>query len=1016
MTQERIDLAAVRARLAGLRGADYWRSLEELAGTEAFEEWLHREFPQGASEWHDGASRRQFLKIMGASMALAGATACTRQPPEKIVPYVKQPEQLVPGKPLFFATAMPLAGRATGLLVESHMGRPTKVEGNPQHPASLGATDVFAQASILTLYDPDRSETITYLNDIRPWGEFLQAARTAVDALSARKGAGLHFLTETVSSPTLAAELHALQKELPGMRWHQYEAVNRDNSRAGAIQAFGEPAEVHYRFEAARVVLSLESDFLASGPGSLRYARAFASGRKVADGSAEMNRLYVVESMLTPTGATADHRLPLKSSAIAAFAAAVAAEIGVKAEGDTGASRSALGEEARAWVGPVARDLAAHKGSSVVVAGESQPAFVHALTLAMNEALGNIGKTVIVTEPVDANPVDQIESLRELTAAIDAGTVDTLVILGGNPVYTAPADLRFAERLTRVRLRMHLGLYRDETAALCQWHVPEAHYLESWGDERAFDGTATIIQPLIAPLFAGRTAAEIVAAFSSRPGRTSYDMVREHWAAWLGGFTPADSRFEAFWRRALHDGTIPGTAAKPKQAAVKALRGGPPPAPAGQDALEIAFRPDPTIYDGRFANNAWLQELPKPVTTLTWDAVALVSPRDAERLGLSSGDVVTLRLKGRSARMPAWVAPGQARGSITVHLGYGRERAGQVGNSVGFNAYLLRASQAPWFEGGLQVERTGESYPLANRQTHQLMEGRHLVRSGTLEEYRKHPEFAREMTHEARSSLHPQWSYEGHKWGMSIDLNACTGCNACVVACVAENNIPVVGKEGVIRGREMHWLRVDTYFKGEMDSPETHFQPVPCMHCENAPCEVVCPVAATVHSPEGLNDMIYNRCVGTRYCSNNCPYKVRRFNFLLYNDWNERTLKMARNPDVTVRSRGVMEKCTYCVQRINYAKSEAARENRPIADGEILTACQAACPAEAIVFGDLNDKGSRVAKMQSEPRDYSLLGELNTRPRTRYLADLRNPNPEMPDARGAKGEAARPAHPSEPTR
>lgn len=1026
MNQDRLDLAAVRARLANLHGTEYWRSLEELSRTEAFEEWLHREFPQGASEWHEGASRRQFLKIMGASLALAGAAACTKQPPEKIVPYVNQPEQIVPGKPLFFATAMQVAGRAAGLLVESHMGRPTKVEGNPQHPASLGATDVFAQASVLGLYDPDRSETITYLNQIRPWGEFLQAARNVVSERTKVKGAGLHFLTETVTSPTLGAALRALREDLPEVGWHQYELVNRDSARAGMVAAFGEPVDVHYRFEAARVILSIESDFLSSAAGCPRYARGFAAGRRVSNGNADMNRLYVVESTMTPTGASADHRLALSAGLVGAFARSVAAAIGVAIDPVPDAE---LPEEARAWVGPLARDLLANKGRSIVIAGDAQPAAVHHLVCAMNEVLGNAGKTVIYTEPVEVEPVDQAQSLRDLAAAIDEGAVDTLVILGGNPVFTAPADLHLAERLAKVRLRMHLGLYKDETAALCQWHVPEAHYLESWGDVRAFDGTATIVQPLIAPLFGGLTAAEIVAAFSSRPGRTAYDMVREYWSGWFRGggggqaaaagkepaagadaagkqpAAGADAAFESFWRKALHDGVVAGTEARPKNVTLRKPPAAGDLAARRPEGFEIVFRPDPTIFDGRFANNAWLQELPKPITTLTWDAPAVVAPRDAERLDLANGDLVTLRLNGRSARMPVWIQPGQAVGSVTVYLGYGREMAGQVGNGVGFNAFPLRSSEAPWFESGLELEPTGERYPLASRQNHQVMEGRHLVRSGTLEEYRRNPRFAPEMREEPSRdvSLYPEWKYEGYKWGMSIDLNACTGCNACVIACVAENNIPVVGKEGVIRGREMHWLRVDTYFEGDPDTPRAHFQPVPCMHCELAPCEVVCPVAATVHSPEGLNDMVYNRCVGTRYCSNNCPYKVRRFNFLLYNDWTTRSLKMARNPDVTVRSRGVMEKCTYCVQRINYAKAEASRENRTVRDGEILTACQAVCPTEAIVFGDLNDKESKVARARSEPRDYALLGELNTRPRTRYLADLRNPNPEMPASGPAAG-------------
>ena len=1025
------DLDAVRARLATRDGADYWRSLDELAGNAEFQEWLHREFPEGASEWLNGSNRRQFLKLMGASMALAGLTACTKQPPEKIVPYVKQPEQIVPGRPLFFATAMPLRGRGIGLLVESHMGRPTKIEGNPDHPASLGATDIYAQASVLALYDPDRSRTITYLGEIRPWGSFLEAARSIADAKKGQRGAGFRLLTQTVSSPTLAGQMRDLQQEMPEIGWHQYEPVNGDNVRAGAVLAFGEPVDTHYRFEDAWVVLSLEADFLGQGSASLRHARGFAAARRPADARAEMNRLYVVESTPSTTGAVADHRLPLRASGIEAFARAVAAGLGVAGAG--GDARR-LPAPARTWIGPLVKDLQQHRGATIVVAGDAQPPVVHALAHAMNLALGNAGNTVVYTEPIEANPVDHQQSIRQLGEDIDAGRVDTLMILGGNPVYDAPADLDFAGRIAKVGLRIYLGLHHNETAAACQWHLPEAHDLESWSDVRASDGTVTIIQPLIAPLYAGRTAHEMVGAFSSRPGRSSYEIVREYWSRRMAAptssaraptraptpgqpqsapATPGGSEFERFWRKALHDGVVTGTAAAAKTVSLKTaawpIAPAAPPGPGGR-GLEIVFRPDPTIYDGRFANNAWLQELPKALTTLTWDNVALVSPATAQRLGLETGDLVELRYRRRSVRAPVWVMPGQAPESVTVFLGYGRTRAGAVGNNLGYNAYVLRTASQPWFDQGLEVVKTGRKYTLAARQHHQMMEGRHLVRSGTAEEYRKNPAFARDMQEEPPRALtmYPEHKYDGYKWGMAIDLNSCVGCNACVIACQAENNIPVVGKDQVARGHEMHWLRLDRYYQGtNLDNPETFFQPVPCMHCENAPCEVVCPVGATVHSPEGINDMVYNRCVGTRYCSNNCPYKVRRFNFLLYTDWNTPSLKMVRNPDVTVRSRGVMEKCTFCIQRVSAAKIEAEKAARAVRDGEVLTACQAVCPTGAIVFGDLNDKQSRVAKLKAEPREYSLLGELNTRPRTSYLAKLRNPNPELPADAGDGAEPER---------
>jgi molybdopterin-containing oxidoreductase family iron-sulfur binding subunit len=596
-----------------------------------------------------------------------------------------------------------------------------------------------------------------------------------------------------------------------------------------------------------------------------------------------------------------------------------------------------------------------------------------------------------------------------------AGRVELLVIIGGNPVYTAPADLRFAEHLGKVGTRVHLSLYDDETSALCHWHIPEAHYLESWSDTRAYDGTVSIVQPLIAPLYNGKSAHELLAVLIDQPNRSDYDIVREHWQnQHSSGTLPTVTQqsFEQFWRTALHEGFIAGTASAAKRLALKTdwmtsdsgLR-----TPDSSQSLEIIFRPDPTIYDGRFANNGWLQELPKPLTKLTWDNAAMVSPATARRLGLSSTtgwrggehgtiytDIVELEYRGRTVRAPIWIVPGHAEDCVTVHLGYGRTQAGKGGTGVGFNAYALRLSDAAWFGPGLTLRKTDERYPLACTQFHHNIEGRDLVRSTSLEEYRQHPAFAQEGHESARNpSLYPKDEYPGYAWGMAIDMTTCIGCNACVVACQAENNIPIVGKTEVMHGREMHWLRIDTYHKGDSANPETYYQPLPCMHCENAPCELVCPVAATTHSAEGLNDMVYNRCVGTRYCSNNCPYKVRRFNFFQYADWDTPSLKLLRNPDVTVRSRGVMEKCTYCVQRISRARIEAEKAGRPIRDGEIVTACQAACPAQAIVFGNINDPNSRVSQLKAEPRNYGLLAELNTQPRTTYLAAIRNPNREI---------------------
>ena len=990
-----LNLSSLRARLANSQGREYWRSLDELAETEEFRDFLHNEFPQQYAAWRGTVNRRELLKLMGASLALAGLSGCTQQPTEKIVPYVRAPEQIVPGKPLFFATAMPLDGFATGLLVESHMGRPTKIEGNPQHPASLGATDVFAQASVLTLYDPDRSQVATRLGQISSWVAFGSALRTEMEAQRLEKGARLRILTGTVTSPTLAHQLRTLLGEFPLAKWIQYEPVGRDAARAGAQLAFGEYVNTLYDFEKADVILSLDADFLGGGPGHLRYARQFTARRQVQAGATEMNRLYVVESTLSNTGGMADHRLPMRASEIERFARAVANKLGVASE-VSGAEADHPGHAQ--WVKSLVADLQKHRGSSIVLAGEHQPPSVHALAHALNHALGNVGKTVIYTDPVEADPGNQLASLRDLVEDMKAGRVDLLVVVDSNPVFTAPVDLSFSEHFLKVRLRVHLSLYQDETAVLCHWHVPQAHYLESWSDARAFDGTTTILQPLIAPLYDGKSAHRLLSALLGRPERPSHDIVREYWEK-----QNLSGDFENSWQTALHDGLLAGTALPPKQVSLKrdflGQGAGEVPAVAGSGTpgLEIVFRPDPTIWDGRFANNGWLQELPKPLTKLTWDNAALLSPATAERLGLADQDLVELRYRDRMVPAPVWIQPGHADDSVTVHLGYGRTHAGQVGAGVGFNAYALRTSDRPWFDSGLAIRKTGGQYPLASTQLHHNMEDRHLVRVGTLEEFQHNPNFAHEVEHETSPhlSLYPEHKYEGYAWGMAVDLNRCTGCNACVVACQAENNIPVVGKVEVARGREMHWLRIDRYYRGSLDHPEVYHQPVMCMHCENAPCEVVCPVAATVHSSEGLNEMVYNRCVGTRYCSNNCPYKVRRFNFFAYSDYETPVLKLLRNPDVTVRTRGVMEKCTYCVQRINVARIDAKKEDREIRDGEIVTACQAACPAQAITFGNINDPKSQVSQLKADPRNYGLLEDLNTRPRTTYLARLRNPNPEL---------------------
>ncbi|HEY1265865.1 MAG TPA: TAT-variant-translocated molybdopterin oxidoreductase [Candidatus Binatia bacterium] len=1001
------SLDAVRDKLGGLSGERYWRGLEELAENDAFDQFLAEEFPQGIGAYTD-VGRRDFIKFIGASLALAGLSGCGRAAPadEKIVPYVTQPEGWVPAKPQFYATAFTHDGAATGLLVRSHEGRPIKIEGNPLHPDSLGATDAFAQASILTLYDPDRSQVVTSGGAITTWNAFLVALEGELEGQRLNGGAGLRILTEHVISPTLADQIRAVLARFPRAKWHQYEPVARGNTLAGARLAFGEYVDAQYRFSDADVILALDADFLSCGGGRLRWARDFAARRRVRGGKGDMSRLYAVEATPTITGAVADHRLALRPSEIVMFTRALAARLGAGSGGDAKAVPAA----AAPWLEAVARDLESHRGRSLVIAGDYAPPLVHALAHTINQALGNAGKTVSYTQTVAAEPVDGIASLRELVKDIAGGQVATLIVIGGNPVFDAPADVPFERALPRVAFTVHLSVYDDETSARCRWHLPAAHYLESWSDTRAADGTATIVQPLIAPLYGGKTAHEIVAALLGQSGRSGYEIVREYWRRQSRG------DFETSWRKSLHDGVIEGTAFPVKTVKVKSganfesqLPGNPAKSAdaENQEALEIIFRPDPTIFDGRFANNGWLQELPKPLTKITWDNAVLVSPKTAERLGFGQTvgttggergrifvDIVELTYAGVKIRVPVWIAPGHADGAATVLFGYGRTRAGRVGSRAGFNAYPLRRSDAPWQGTGLMLRKIGSQYPLACTQYHHSMEGRDLVRTASLEEYRKGFGGAREKE-QPQETLYPGFKYEGYAWGMSIDTSACIGCNACVVACQSENNIPVVGKTEVTRGREMHWLRIDRYYKGSLDEPETFHQPVPCMHCENAPCEIVCPVGATTHSHEGLNEMAYNRCVGTRYCSNNCPYKVRRFNFLQYSDFETPSLKLLNNPNVTVRSRGVMEKCTYCVQRINAARIDAEKADRRVGDGEVKTACQAACPTEAIVFGDINDRESAVAKLKSDSLNYGLLTDLNTRPRTTYLATVRNPNPEL---------------------
>jgi molybdopterin-containing oxidoreductase family iron-sulfur binding subunit len=990
----------------------YWRSLEQIQDDAEARAFLEREFPEGASELPEGVTRREMITLLGASLSLAGLAGC-RRPVEEIVPYVTAPEEIVPGIPRYYATTMPFQRSAYGLIVESHEGRPTKIEGNPSHPSTLGASSSRVQASVLGLYDPDRSQSVAMKGATKSWKDFVTAWGALAEAHAADGGAGLAVISESFSSPTLARLVSELRTRYPKLQWATYDAVSDENRLAGLKQATGRDLDLMLRFDRASVILCLDADPLLTDAEMIRHARGFADGRR----AQEMNRLYVVEGIYSLTGAMADHRLRLESRQIAPFVAALAGRLAPQS-GASNSSTSIPGVDPR-WIDALAKDLQANRGKGLIVAGERQPPAVHAAVCALNTVLGNTGTTVTYHETKDA-ALPSVSSLASVVAAMKAGTIQTLVVLGGNPAFDAPADLDFSSALAKVPHSIALAHAVDETSVKATWHIPRAHYLESWGDARAVGGTLSVVQPLILPLFGGRTPIEVLGLMATGQDRPGYDIVRETWTPILG-----EGEFDKKWNRVLHDGLLAGSELPEVVPEVK----GSTPAASGATAsgansgLEIVFLPSPSIHDGRFANDGWLQELPDPLTKLTWDNPALISPKTAEKVGLTDKDLVKLDYSGRSLELPVSILPGMADNVVALTLGYGRSHAGRIGNGVGFDTFKVRSSQALGFGGGVTLSRLGRKYPLSATQNHGSLEGRPLVRESTLAELRSEraaAPAAAEGSHGGESPRNPEreakvgplgvfeedphhfslWkehSYDqGNQWGMTIDLNACIGCNACMTACQSENNVPVVGKDQVARGREMHWVRVDRYFSGDPNgSPDVVFQPVPCMHCEDAPCEQVCPVAATVHDAQGLNVMAYNRCIGTRYCSNNCPYKVRRFNFFNFTKDTPAILQLAMNPDVTVRARGVMEKCTYCTQRINRAKIDAKIAGRAIRDGDVKTACQQACPASAIEFGDLRDHSSRVVKAKADARNYALLDELNTKPRTTYLAKVRNPNPDL---------------------
>jgi len=993
-------------RLTDAHGRRYWRSLDELENTPQFQEFLHREFPEGAAEMLSPFTRRAFLNLMGASIALAGGLTGCRRPEHKILPYAKAPENVLPGIPKYYATTMERAGAAVGLIVECHDGRPTKIEGNPDHPGNLGAVDPITQAEILELYDPDRSTGVLHENRPATREQFDAFAGERFSELRRNGGAGLHILGELKSSPSFRAVRERFQADFPRSRWHVWEPVNEDNVAAGTALALGRAAHPAVDFENADVVLALGSDFLASGPTWMADARRFAR-RRVPEGERPMNRLYAVEGAFTLTGAMADHRLRLAPSQIPLVALVLMNEI---SGGENAALAGPLLANVEgldvAWLQAVARDVAAHPGRAAVLVGAEQPPAVHAAAAVLN---GVIGSECVAYRPYPNEDYGRAgRSIAELAAALEAGEVDTLVILGGNPVYDAPADLNFAERLSRAAHVIHLSYHVNETSrhGAVQWHVPRAHALEAWGDTMAFDGTVALQQPMIAPIYDGLSDAELMALLGGQPLTRGYDILR----AFHRGDEAEGPAFEARWEQMLHDGLVPGTAgtiaalgapaAGSASVGAELAEAASAAAPTG-DAMELIFQADHHLFDGRYANNGWLQEAPDPVTRISWDNAALISPATAEALRAPLGTYINIEVDGQSVKIPAWTLPGMADNVVVVRLGYGRADAGRVAEGVGFNVYPLRTLAGLHVRTGVKVTRAGGHFDLANTQDHWSIEGRPIYRQTTGALYAEHPLIIKEMeaetpSHNGQTQPFREFEYDGEQWGMAIDLSTCIGCNACLVACQAENNIPIVGREQVNNGREMHWIRVDRYFSGQtLEDVEMVFQPMPCQHCENAPCEQVCPVAATTHSPDGLNEMTYNRCVGTRYCSNNCPYKVRRFNFFNYHEDYPDLLKMASNPNVTVRMRGVMEKCTYCVQRIRRDQLRRRGTDEPYREGSVRTACQTACPTEAIVFGNINDETSLVARAKRLNRNYEVMGNLNFRPRTSYLARLRNPNPEL---------------------
>lgn len=946
-------------------GPRIWAAIEELSDDPKFQAFVDAEFP--AVQEFSKTARRQFLKLMGASFALAGLTGCEKSSFVAALPYVDQPENETIGLPRYYATAVLLDGYAQPVIATAHAGRPTKLDGNPDHPVTQGRSDVFMQSAVLQLYDPDRANAPSRHGEPVSWADVEAAIGSMREGWRADQGEGVRLLLGPTTSPTLLRQIDAFLTQFPKARVHAHTATGLDARQKIMAAVYGRTVDLHYELANCDVVVGLDENFLGPGPDQVRNALGWSqSRRRFSDRPG--NRLFMAESVPSATGALANHRLIADAGRMPALAEALANALGV-----AGASRPGLAEIEAGWIARIVAVCKERAGHSLFTSGLSGGAAAALWIARINQQLGNTGQTLKLTDPI-AGPAGA-GTLAELVSDINAGHVTSLLVIDCNPVYSAPGELALGEAIKRVRSSLHVGLQRDETGEVCEWQLPLAHALESWSDARAVDGTATIIQPVISPFYDVRTAHQILALLLGEVDPAADAAVRETWQKSFG------DAFEARWKQALHDGFVEGAASFVTVSPVADVVA--PPSADGD--LDIVFRPDPTVWDGRFANVGWLQELPKTLTTVTWSNVIAVSPALAERFGAANGDHVEVTVGTRRISGPLWIMPGQADSTVALYLGYGRTRAGRVGDHLGYNAYQLRPDAEPWLtQGTLRKLDTRED--LAVTQLHHRMEGFDLVREVS-------PGHVKRASTE-QASLYAAWPSAKNAWGMVIDLDSCIGCNACVAACTAENNVPVVGPDQVRAGREMHWLRIARYYTGDIAEPHSLFQPVPCMHCEDAPCEMGCPVHATTHSPEGVNQMVYNRCIGTRTCSSYCPYKVRRFNFYDYRAPAESPEHAAHNPDVTVRSRGVMEKCTYCTQRIEAAHVAADKENRSIRDGEVVTACQQACPTKAIVFGDINDPNSEVARLKRDGRHYVLLEELGTRPRTTYLARWREDDTE----------------------